>query len=102
MPTAAGVSAILGLIAVTGMIVLGYGRVDAHQQAVVAADLGALSAAQAHVAGDPEPCAVAAEVTDANSAELEDCLLDPEGPGTVRVAVAVRGQRATAVAGPVD
>ena len=32
MPTATGVSVILGLIALSGMIVLGYGQVDAHQK----------------------------------------------------------------------
>lgn len=102
MPTATGVSAILGLIALTGMIVLGYGQVDAHQKAVVAADLVALSAAQAHVSGDPDACGIAAIFSDANSAELVDCQLDPMGPDTVGVEVAVRGRHASAVAGPVD
>lgn len=100
MPTTAGVSSILGLIALCGVIVLGFGQIDAHQRAVVAADLVALSAAQAHVAGDEDACGIAEVFARANAAELMGCEVGPEGPDTVGVEVAVKGRHASAVAGP--
>ena len=100
MPTTAGVSSILGLIALCGVIVLGFGQIDAHQRAVVAADLVALSAAQAHVAGDENACGIAEIFAQANAAELMGCEVGSEGPDTVGVEVAVKGRHASAVAGP--
>ncbi|GEM_PF-3328579 len=101
MPSLAGASVILSIIAIASTIAFGFARLDAQQQAVIAADLAALSAAQAHNSGDPDACAVAGIFSDANRAKLTSCLTDVEGPGTVSVEVRLRGRHARAVAGPV-
>lgn len=56
MPTLAGVSVILSGIALTALAILGFVRIDAHQQAVAAADVVAVSADYAHYSGDPDAC----------------------------------------------
>jgi secretion/DNA translocation related TadE-like protein len=60
----------------------------AQHRAAAAADLVALSAAQAVQAGD-EPCATAQRVAAAHLAELSECTVDGE---LVRVVTGVRAQ----------
>src|SRR5687767_2200590 len=82
------VVALAGVLAVVGMAVVLFGAaVVARHRAGAAADLAALAAAGRAVVGDPGACAVAADVADANAAELTGCTVG--GGAVVEVAVSV-------------
>lgn len=112
MNTVYGAAAIVALISVIAGLAVGVQHVQAHQRAVTAADLAALSAAYVALSGegaDGQVCAVAGEVAAANGAELAQCS-HRRGSETVTVVVRVRSlvsrthalgdQEARATAGP--
>jgi secretion/DNA translocation related TadE-like protein len=99
-------SAVLVTIA-TAAVLLGMGVVARHR-AATAADLAALAGASRAVVGDPDPCAMAAEIAAANGAGLTGCELEPGSIVAVEVRVALplgrlgtHDARARARAGPV-
>ena len=70
------VLALAGVLAVVGMAVVLVGAaVVARHRAGAAADLAALAGAGRAVLGDPDACAVAADVAAANAAELTGCTV---------------------------
>ncbi len=81
----ASLALLLFLTAALGVVA---GMVRAHRSAQSAADLSALAAA-AGVAGD-DPCATAAEIAEANAAQLLSCAVDGR---EVLVRVGVEGPR---------
>ena len=83
--------ALTGVLAALSLAVVLVGvAVVARHRASAAADFSALAAASAAVTGRPDPCAVAARVAAANSAELASCVLAGEGVVQVGVTVPVR------------
>ncbi|WP_430335494.1 Rv3654c family TadE-like protein [Rhodococcus sp. ACT016] len=98
--------ALIGLVAVTAVLVQVGGAVAARHRAQGAADLAALAAAQALVGGDESACAAAVSVARRMRAEVSECTVD--GWDAV-VSTAVAGPalvpgpaRAIARAGPVE
>jgi secretion/DNA translocation related TadE-like protein len=90
-------SATLFAVAVLGLLVLvaaaltvAGAMVNAHRVAQSAADLAALSAAQALAGAGGDPCATAADVARANGAALQGCAVDGSD---VRVTVTAPGPR---------
>lgn len=109
--TVAGVSVILGIVALSASAALHLAGVVDQHRADSAADLVALSAATVQVvSGTGQACRLAAEVADANGAELTGCREivggGPDAPGGtarevgVLVTVVVEGRAGTAAAGP--
>jgi secretion/DNA translocation related TadE-like protein len=85
------VLALAGVLAALGAAVVLIGAaVVARHRAGAAADLGALAAAGRAVAGDQDPCAVAAEVATRNGAVVETCAVGPDAVVQLRVRVPVR------------
>lgn len=98
MSTTFGSSIILGIIAMAITVVGGVKLLAAAQQAQVAADMSALSAALAFATGDvQDPCELAREFITAHRVRLTGCAIDGED---VRVQVSRLGRSAEAVAGP--
>jgi secretion/DNA translocation related TadE-like protein len=85
------VLALSGVLAAIGMAAVLVGTVVvARHRATTAADLAALAAAGQAVLGRPETCAAAAEVAEANSAELTACTVHDGAVVEVRVSVPVQ------------
>ncbi|KQB87235.1 Rv3654c family TadE-like protein [Corynebacterium lowii] len=85
------------LVGIAGMIVVITGGVVAQHHAQVAADMAALSAAQAYFAGE-EPCRVAEENARDNNAALVHCQMeDSDAVVTTRV----KRREARSRAGPI-
>jgi secretion/DNA translocation related TadE-like protein len=85
------VLALSGVLAAIGMAAVLVGAaVVARHRATSAADLAALAAAGQAVLGRPGACASAAEVAEANSAELTACTVGDDAVVEVRVSVPVR------------
>ncbi|WP_205730150.1 Rv3654c family TadE-like protein [Blastococcus sp. TF02-8] len=80
-------SAVLVLVAAAAVVV-GLGMATRHR-AGSAADLAALAAASAAVTGDPDPCARAGEVAEANGGHLSACHVEPGSVVAVQVQVAL-------------
>jgi secretion/DNA translocation related TadE-like protein len=80
-------SAVLATIGLA-VVLVGAAAVARHR-ATAAADLAALAAAGQAVLGRPGACAVAAEIAEANLAELTACTVDEESVVEVRVRVPV-------------
>ncbi|RZU34284.1 Rv3654c family TadE-like protein [Blastococcus saxobsidens] len=78
------------LAVVAAAAVLVGAAVVARHRAAAAADLSALAAAGRAVAGDPTACAAAAEVAEANGAELTGCHIGSGAVVDVEVRVAAR------------
>jgi secretion/DNA translocation related TadE-like protein len=79
------------VLAVVGAAaVLVAAAVTARHRAGSAADLAALAAAGRAVTGEPDACAVAAEIADRNAARLATCTVEEGGVVAVTVAVPVR------------
>ena len=78
-------SAVLAVIG-TAAVLVGAATVARHR-ATSAADLAALAAAGRAVVGDPDACAAAADLAQANSAELTACTVG--GDAVVEVSVSV-------------
>jgi len=109
-----GSGSLLVLAAVAVLVLAGAAAVlwtavsAGRHRVAAAADLSALSAAQALQAGDPDPCRAAVRIALSHRADVASCQVDRE---TVEVVAAVRldfgslGQptiKATARAGPLD
>lgn len=106
MNTTFGAACTLSVIAVAGTVVAGSAQLASAQQAQLAADMAALSAAMEYQSGNGSPCQIAAAIAQSNNADLTHCTLLGEDLA-VRVSVdgigAVLGARtAEATAGPVD
>ncbi|GAA1326397.1 Rv3654c family TadE-like protein [Leucobacter albus] len=89
-PVTAAVAACAVLIGIP--VLVASGGVVAGARAAVAADAAALAAAdalQGLLPDDPDPCAAATRVAEANAAELDSCELN-EGAAEARVGVTVR------------
>jgi secretion/DNA translocation related TadE-like protein len=85
------VLALAGVLAVVGAAaVLVAAAVTARHRAGSAADLAALGAAGRAVTGDPDACAVAADLARANGARLATCTVEEGGVVAVTVVVRVR------------
>ena len=109
--TVIGAAVILGIIACCLLIVQAAVAVVGQHRAVAGADLVAVSAATVLLsAGEQQACAGAAQVADANDAELVSCgTVDGSAtshgtPGVAGMAVKVKvvSRETTATAGPVD
>jgi len=81
-------SAVLATIGLA--VVLVGAAVVARHRATAAADLAALAGAVRAVRGDADPCATAATVAAANSAQLLSCSVGDDAVVEVRVGVPVR------------
>ena len=97
MSTVTGAWSILGVIALTLVLVGGVVKINDHHTATAAADAAALSGAASLLAGDPEACGIAAHIAERNGGHTTSCRIEGE---VIRVEVQVRTQRATAAAGP--
>jgi secretion/DNA translocation related TadE-like protein len=85
------VLALAGVLAVVGAAaVLVAAAVTARHRAGSAADLAALAAAGRAVIGDPDACAVAAQVARGNGARLATCTVGQGAVVAVTVSVPVR------------
>jgi secretion/DNA translocation related TadE-like protein len=85
------VLALAGVLAVMGVAaVLVAAAVTARHRAGSAADLAALAAAGRAVTGDPNACAVAAQIARRNGARLATCTLEDGAVVAVTVVVQVR------------